>query len=277
MNDYERIAKVIRHLDAHYVAQPDLASLAAQVGLSPFHFHRLFTNWAGITPKDFLQSLTLTHARELLRKGESVLKTTYATGLSGPGRLHDLCVSLEAASPREIKAGGQGWEIIFGFANTPFGQCIIGEGPRGICFLAFVEPGKQPDAQATLQNAWPAAKLTRENSVSERWATTIFHRTEPRSVRSPLRVMVQGTTFQIRVWTALLRIPVGVLVSYGQIAQAIGHPRAVRAVGTAVGHNTLAYLIPCHRVIRETGLLGGYRWGLPRKQAMLAWETAGSR
>lgn len=274
MSDYERIAEVIRYLETHHAEQPDLAGMAARVGLSPFHFHRLFTDWAGITPKDFVQSLTLHHVKQLLRQGESVLDAALDAGFSGPGRLHDLCVTLEASSPGELKAGGRGWDIAFGFAPSPFGECILGEGPRGICYLAFVDGSDEAAAQSELQETWPAATLTRNDSVAARRIESVFHRAPPEAARPRLRAFVNGSAFQVRVWNALLRVPPGSLVTYGQLAIAVGQPSAARAVGSAVGSNPLSYLIPCHRVIRQTGMMGGYRWGVDRKRAMLAWESS---
>jgi AraC family transcriptional regulator, regulatory protein of adaptative response / methylated-DNA-[protein]-cysteine methyltransferase len=289
MNDYERVAQIIRFLDEYRAEQPDLTALAARAGLSPFHLHRLFSAWAGVTPKDFLQCLTLARAKELLRAGDSILDAALASGLSGPGRLHDLCVNLEAASPGELKSGGAGWTVAFGFAESPFGKCLIAESPRGICHLSFVEDGKS--ALAALQEDWPQAKWRRDDSAAARLADKIFARRaasqssvldqpSPGSFGAaragvPLRAFVRGTPFQVRVWRALLEIPPGSLMSYGRLAAAIGQPSAARAVGTAVGQNPLAYLIPCHRVIRETGVIGDYHWGPVRKRAMIAWE--GSR
>lgn len=270
MNDYERIAAVIRFLDEAHTEQPDLARLAERAGLSASHFHRLFAAWAGVTPKDFLQCLTLAHAKRLLREGAPVLEVALGAGLSGPGRLHDLCVSLEAASPGELKVGGAGWTITYGFAASPFGKSLIAESPRGICRLAFDENEKA--AVAELQKEWPEASLRREDAATGRLADQIFAR--PVDSRKPLRAFVRGTPFQVRVWRALLEIQPGALTTYGRLAEGVGRPAASRAVGTAVGQNPLAYLIPCHRVIRETGVLGGYHWGLERKRAIIAWESA---
>lgn len=272
MNDYERIARVIRHLAACYPDQPDLAALAAYAGLSPSHFHRLFTRWAGITPKDFLQCLTLTHARACLQRGQSVLDAALQAGLSGPSRLHDLCVTLEAASPAEVKAGGAGWTLTAGFASSPFGRCLIGESPRGVCQLTFGDAEVDGAAWAELQQRWPRARLLRDDAAAARHAERIFRKPDACARRSPLRLYVRGTPFQVLVWRALLCIAPGTLVSYGKLAAAIGQPTAARAVGTAVGQNAVAFLIPCHRVIRETGVLGQYRWGPERKAAMLTWE-----
>ena len=274
MNDYERIAAVIRHLDQCHTQQPDLTALAQHAGLSPFHFHRLFSNWAAITPKDFLQCLTLTHAKELLRKGQNVLDTALISGLSGPGRLHDLCVNLEAASPGELKSGGAGWTISAGFTGSPFGKCLVGQSPRGICHLAFVESELGAAEWATLQVNWPQAQLHRDDSVAAQLAGQIFERPVHFPSQPALRAFVQGTAFQVRVWRALLQVQTGTLVSYGGLAAALHQPNAARAVGTAIGQNPLAYLVPCHRVIRETGIVGGYRWGQVRKRAILAWESS---
>ena len=275
MNDYERIARVIRYLDECHTEQPDLSTLSKHVGVSPFHFHRLFTTWAGITPKDFLQCLTQSHARELLRKGKGILDVAMDTGLSGPGRLHDLCVNLEAASPGELKSGGAGWVIEAGFAHSPFGRCLVGQSPRGICHFSFVDSENFPAALAALQADWPNARLHRDDAMALRLSARIFSRNRLTRAPSPLRVLVHGTAFQVRVWQALLKIPSGMLVSYGSLAAALNRPAAARAVGSAVGRNSLAYLIPCHRVIRETGIIGDYRWGSVRKRALVAWE--GSR
>jgi AraC family transcriptional regulator of adaptative response/methylated-DNA-[protein]-cysteine methyltransferase len=274
MNDYERIARVIRHLDSCRTEQPDLASLAEVAGLSPYHLHRLFSAWAGITPKDFLQCLTLAHAKALLQKGASVLDAALASGLSGPGRLHDLCVILEAASPGEVKSGGQGWAITAGFADSPFGRCLIGESPRGLCHLAFINAGDSAAALAALREHWPRARLRRDDTNAARLAGSIFVAPAGSHSRPALRAFVKGTAFQLRVWRALLQVPPGTLVSYGRLAAAVENPAAARAVGTAAGHNPLAWLIPCHRVIRETGVIGEYRWGQIRKRAMVAWESA---
>jgi AraC family transcriptional regulator of adaptative response/methylated-DNA-[protein]-cysteine methyltransferase len=272
MNDYERIAQLIRFLDERHVEQPDLATLAARAGLSPFHLHRLFSAWAGATPKHCLQCLTLAHAKAMLRRGDSILDVALESGLSGPGRLHDLCVNLEAATPGELKSGGAGWQIDFGFADSPFGRCLIAEGPRGICHLSFTANEKA--ASAELQGNWPQATLEHDDSLAGRLAVKIFAEPSQTPSHPTLRAFVRGTAFQIRVWRALLQVPFGSLTTYGRLATAIGRPAAARAVGTAVGQNPLAYLIPCHRVIRETGIVGNYHWGPIRKRAMIARESS---
>lgn len=265
MSDYDRIAKVIRYIEDHRDAQPDLSTLASVVNLSPSHFHRLFSRWAGITPKDFLQSLTLEHARVRLKEGQGVLDAALDVGLSGPGRLHDLCVHLEAATPGEIKAGGAGWTLHAGIAESPFGECLIAEGPRGICYLSFSNDWKH------LKQHWPKAELVPNDQRAEDLAKLIFRKDfQP---LEPLRAYVRGTAFQVKVWRALLKIPEGRLVSYGRIADWVGKSGASRAVGSAVGRNLIGYLIPCHRVIRESGEMGGYAWGAERKRAIQVWET----
>jgi len=274
MNDYERIANVIRFLDRHHTEQPDLTQLAANAGLSPFHFHRLFSAWAGVTPKDFLQCLTLEHVKRLLLNGHNVFDAALDAGLSGPGRLHDLCVTLEAASPGEMKNGGAGMQIDYGFAETPFGQALIAETKRGICHLSFMNGQGRNGARNLLTSQWPNAKLHRSDArIAELSATIFAHGREEKSDR-PLRAFVRGTPFQLRVWRALLRIPFGTLTTYGRLAQAIGQSQAARAVGSAVGANPIAFIIPCHRVIRETGALGNYHWDPIRKRAIVGWELS---
>lgn len=270
MNDYQRIAEAIRFLDEHRAEQPDLATISARIGLSPSRFHRLFSAWAGATPKDFLQCLTLSHARELLRRGENVLDASLESGLSGPGRLHDLCVSLEAATPGEIKARGAGMTIRAGVAESPFGNCLIGETPRGICHLSFFDEGERENAIAEMMADWPLAKIEFDDARIAEIAAKIF---SPASPSSPWKLYVRGTPFQLRVWRALLKVQPGTLVSYGKLAAVAGNPNASRATGTAVGCNAISFLIPCHRVIRETGISGNYRWGAVRKRAILAWES----
>jgi AraC family transcriptional regulator, regulatory protein of adaptative response / methylated-DNA-[protein]-cysteine methyltransferase len=271
VNDYERVASIIRFLDAQHSQQPDLDELASRLKLSRYHFHRLFSRWAGVTPKDFLQCLTMQHARERLRRGATVLETAFDSGLSSPSRLHDLCMTLEAATPGEIKTGGAGWTIEVGCAESPFGWCVVGTGPRGVCHLAFVDARERQNAAASVAELWPGADVRRNDRQAREIVEQIFQ--FPRN-GSPatLRAFVRATPFQLRVWRALLRVPTGALVSYGNLAAAVGSPAAARAVGTAVGSNPVAFLIPCHRVIRETGVMGEYRWGRERKRLMLGWE-----
>ena len=271
MNDFDRIATLIRYLDHHHADQPALAELASVIGLSTAHFHRLFRRWAGVTPKDFLQCLTAEHAKSRLRESASVLETALDAGLSGPGRLHDLLVTLEAASPGELKAAGRGMSIDWGLAESPFGSCSLGWNPRGVCHLAFHEPGTPFGAAQELRESWPNARLRRDDRGARRRARLIFNG-DAQSGRS-VKAFVRATPFQLKVWRALVRLPEGCVVSYRGAAQAIGDPKAARAVGTACGANPVAYLIPCHRVIRETGVVAGYRWGDARKRALLAWEA----
>ena len=274
MNDYERIATVIRFLDRRHIDQPDLNQLAAGVGLSPFHFHRLFSAWAGVTPKDFLQCLTLEHVKKLLLDGHNVFDAALGAGLSGPGRLHDLCVTLEAASPGEMKNLGAGMQIDYGFAETPFGEALIAETKRGICHLSFVGSRGRDGARDLLKSEWPNAKLNRNDARMAELCAKIFTQLRDGSARPNLRAFVRGTPFQIRVWRALLQIPLGSLTTYGRLAELIGQSKAARAVGSAVGANPISFIIPCHRVIRETGALGNYGGGKIRKRAMVGWELS---
>jgi AraC family transcriptional regulator of adaptative response/methylated-DNA-[protein]-cysteine methyltransferase len=265
VNDFSRIAKTIAYLDEHRGAQPGLDELAAQLGLSVSRFQRLFSAWAGVTPKAFLKCLTVEDAKRRLRAGEAVLDAAIGSGLSGPGRLHDLCVGLEAASPGEIKSGGAGLRISYGFAPTPFGRCLLAGCDRGVCWVEFVDS----DEISGLRAEWFGALLERDDTGARDLAARVFSGGRD---RAGLKGFVRGSGFQVQVWRALLRIPEGELVTYGALAEAAGRPGAARAVGSAVGGNPLAYLIPCHRVIRSTGVIGDYRWGAGRKRAMIGRE-----
>ena len=268
--DYTRIERAIRFLDAHAREQPDLDTVAAAAGLSPHHFQRLFRRWAGISPKRFVQFLTAGHARELLAARHNALDTALASGLSGSGRLHDLMVNVYAATPGELRERGAGLTIRYGFAPTPFGECLIARTERGICHLAFVDGGRR-GAQAELMARWPEARFTRATDIAA-LARRLF---APNGDNGrPLALHLHGTNFQIRVWEALVRIPAGAAVCYEDLAAALGAPAATRAVASAVAANPVAFLIPCHRVIRKTGAFGEYHWGTTRKQALLAWEAA---
>ena len=276
MNDFERVAAAIRYLDKHQATQPGLGELASAAGLSESHFHRLFRRWAGVTPKDFLQCLTAEHAKGRLRDSVSVLESALEAGLSGPGRLHDLLICLEAASPGEIRSGGEGLRIEWGLAETPFGICSIGWSLRGICHLAFDETPTLTGLPSRLRKDWPAAEFLRNDRGAARLVKEVFNGTQKRgALGSSLRAFVRGTPFQVQVWRALLKIPEGSLATYRWAAGAVGSPKACRAVGAACGANPVAYLIPCHRVIRETGVVDGYRWGTHRKKAMLGREARG--
>jgi AraC family transcriptional regulator, regulatory protein of adaptative response / methylated-DNA-[protein]-cysteine methyltransferase len=261
--DYDRVAAAIAYIDAHAGEQPGLEEVARAVGLSAHHFHRLFRRWAGVTPKRFLQLLTLEAAKGRLDESRSVLAAAYGAGLSGPGRLHDLFVALEGVTPGEYRTGGEGVVLSYGVAATPFGPALVGRTGRGVCHLSFVS-GEQ--GASALRAEWPAARLRRDDGVASGVVEAIFG-----GDRLPLHV--RGTNFQARVWEALLTIPEGCVTSYEDVAVALGRPTAARAVAGAVARNRVAWLIPCHRVIRKVGQAGGYRWGGERKRAMLAWEA----
>lgn len=271
--DYDRIERAIRYLEAHFRDQPSLERVAAHVGLSEFHFQRLFQRWAGISPKRFVQCLTAGYAEQVLRESASLLEATFATGLSSPSRLHGLFVNLRAVTPAEWRARGEGLVIRYGRHDTPFGTALLAATERGICHLSF-EGDESAKAIAELQAEWPRAQLRADNAGTKRLIDEIFSREQP---GDPLHLWVRGTNFQVQVWTALLRVPAGSLISYGGLASAVGTPAASRAVGSAVANNHIAYLIPCHRVIRQTGAVGQYRWGAERKKAMLAWESSWNR
>jgi len=271
--DYQRVAEAIRYLEANHTTQPTLDDLSAHLHLSPFHLQRLFTRWAGISPKRFLQFLTVEHAKQLLAASHNVLDTAYAAGLSGPSRLHDHFISIEALSPGEFKAGGRGLTIAYGVHASPFGDCLLAVTERGVCHLAFLNGGGRDAEIAALQARWSHATLVEDAGVTSAVLARIFP-AESTATAPALRLLLAGTNFQVKVWEALLRIPAGRLTTYEEVAQSIGRPTAARAVGGAVGANTIAYLIPCHRVIRKSGVIQEYRWGPTRKKAMLGWEAA---
>jgi AraC family transcriptional regulator, regulatory protein of adaptative response / methylated-DNA-[protein]-cysteine methyltransferase len=272
--DYHRIERAIRFLDESSPTRPSLDQVARHVGMSPFHFQRLFTRWAGISPKRFSQVLALEYAKERLRESRNLIDATYDSGLSSGGRLHDLFVTLDAVTPGEFRQDGAGLRISAGFHESPFGECLLAVTERGICGMSFFD-GNRRSALNDLRLRWPGAEVDEKPRTTAAVAARIFRALEVRDPEGlvPLALLVRGTNFQVKVWKALLQIPVGTVATYEDIASAIGSPSAVRAVGTAVGRNPVAFLIPCHRVIRTTGALGGYRWGLPRKRAMLAWEA----
>lgn len=271
MTDYQIIAAAIEYLDKHFQAQPTLAELAAHVGMSEFHLQRTFKRWAGISPKRFLQYLTAEHARARLQENDNVLNTAYDAGLSGGGRLHDLMVTLHAMTPGEIKQQGAGLLIRYGVAPTPFGDALLGLTPRGICELHFVDERNHLDLLGEMQQRWAQAEFVEDVPAVRQKLAAIFAPTE---TGRPVTLLVKGSNFQVKVWEALLRIPSGAVVTYQQVAQAIEAPTAARAVGSAVGSNPVAYLIPCHRVIRKRGIIDAYRWGHVRKKSLLAWEAA---
>lgn len=267
--DYERVAASIQWLRAHHREQPRLEQMAAAAGLSPSHYQRLFSRWAGISPKRFLQYLTLEYARDSIRDSASILDASLQTGLSGPGRLHDLFVTLEAISPGEFKRKGAGLVIEYAEIPTPFGAAAIGFTARGVCHLSFLPVGS--DAEAAVSAAWPHVPLSLNRTRAEHLGARIFCRA---GMAAPVSAWVVGSNFQVQVWRALLELPEGHLWSYGELARRVGRPRAARAAGTAMAVNPLAYLIPCHRVLRQDGQVGEYHWGADRKALMVAREAA---
>jgi AraC family transcriptional regulator of adaptative response/methylated-DNA-[protein]-cysteine methyltransferase len=267
--DFGRIARAIRFIDGRFREQPRLADIAAQAGLSEFHFNRLFRRWAGVTPKQYLSYVTGTAARKALLSHPSVLEAAYAVGLSGPGRLHDLVVTLDAMTPGEMKLLGRGAAIRHGFTNSPFGRALVASTTRGLCHLAFVDEGEEQVALGELFSRWPDATLTRDDAHASSIARGIWG-TEG---RDPLALSVAGTNFQLKVWQALVDLGGRSTTTYTDVARAVGAGTATRAVGSAVGANQIAWLIPCHSVLRKDGGLGGYRWGEDRKRAMLAWRV----
>lgn len=273
-SDYDRIARAIVYVQQNVTAQPSLDELARHVNLSPYHFQRLFTRWAGTTPKRFLQVLTLELGKRLLDQQLSVLEAADAAGLSSASRLHDHFVQLEAVTPGEYKSKGAGLTITCGVSDSAFGPLFIAQTPRGICRASFLdEEDTLEDALATVRQLWPLAELVRDDKAAQQAAAALLSVCSGAApIQQPLTLHVAGTNFQLAVWRALLRIPRGQAISYGELARQLGNARASRAVGTAVGANPVALLIPCHRVIQQSGALGGYRWGLARKQAIQVWE-----
>lgn len=270
-SDYLLIEKALHYLAENYQDQPDLAKAAEYVGLSDYHFQRVFTRWAGISPKKFVQFLTIQHAKQVLAESKSLLEATFDTGLSSPGRLHDLFVTHEAITPGEYKQMGEGLRIKYGFQPTPFGESLLAMTDRGICHLSFVQSNGRQQALQTLSQQWSKANIVEDVAATRPYQQQIFNQNK---TKKPLHLHIKGTNFQIRVWSALMQIPAGALVSYGTLAHLAGKPQAARAVGTAVGHNPIAYLIPCHRVIRQLGEFGSYHWGATRKKAIIGWEAA---
>ena len=269
--DFGRIAAAIRYLQEHHRTQPSLADVARAINLSESRMQRLFTAWAGISPKRFLQHLTALDTATLLRSGSSVLATAYASGMSGPARVHDLMLNVYGATPGEVANGGAGLDIACGVHTTPFGDAFFAVTPRGVCGLHFLGPMTVEQARADVQRRWPGAVLRDDSSATRTVAESMFARA---GTAAPLSLFVTGTNFQLQVWRALLRVPAGTVTTYDEIARAIDAPAAHRAVGAAIGRNPIALLIPCHRVIRKSGELGGYHWGTDRKTTILAWESA---
>lgn len=271
--DYQKIARSIEFLRNSALDQPSLDATAKQVGLSPYHFQRLFKRYAGVSPKRFLQYLTADYAKQLLRDSLPLLDTSLAVGLSGPGRLHDLLINVEAMTPGEIKTGGQGVNIAYGIHPTPFGDCLLAQTERGICRLEFIDDDNRQQILQRLQQDWPQSELHCETAATAATVERIFSPLRQHR-QTPLTLLLRGTNFQLQVWQALLQIPPARITSYSSLAQSLGRPEASRAVGSAVGKNPIGYLIPCHRVLRKDGSLGGYRWGLERKQLILGCEFA---
>ena len=270
--DYEIVRRVIEKISLDYRDQPSLEALAEDVGETPTGLQKLFTRWAGLSPKAFLQAVTLDHARKLLDQGMPLLETSFEVGMSGPGRLHDLFVTHEAMSPGDYKTRGQGVTIRYGFHISPFGVALIMMTDRGLAGLAFNDAGGERAAFADMSARWPNARYVEDMSATAPYAARIFDPSKWRADQ-PLRVVMIGTDFQVSVWEALLRIPMGKARSYSSIAHEIGAPAASRAVGAAVGANPMSFVVPCHRALGKSGALTGYHWGLTRKRAILGWEA----
>ncbi len=272
MDDYAIVRRAIAFISEHRREQPEIEAIAHAAGVTPTELHHLFRRWAGLTPKDFLGALTLNHARKLLRDSASVLDATYEVGLSGPGRLHDLFVTHEAMSPGEWKSGGEGLTLSYGFHPSPFGTAIVIATPRGLAGLALADVGEEKRAFADMKSRWPKAHYVQDQAATLPLAQRIF---DPKTWRPdrPLRVILIGTDFEVRVWETLLKIPMDRATTYSDIARSLGKPNAARAVGGAVGRNPVCFVVPCHRVIGKSGDLTGYHWGLTRKRAILGWEA----
>ncbi len=272
-DDYRRIEKAIRFIAHNYRTQPSLDQIAASANLSRYHFDRLFKRWAGISPIQFVQFLTLDYTKHQLAESRSLLDTSLAAGLSGPSRLHDLFVTFEAMTPGEFKKQGRGLQIEYGFCDSPFGECLLATTARGICSFGFIAAGGQAEAVENLFQAWPESQFS-ENPAGLCPLVADMFPAVPNETRRPFNLLLKGTNFQVNVWKALLRIPEGRVVSYQDIAWLVGRPKSFRAVANAVAINPVAYLIPCHRVIAQTGKINQYRWGSSRKKAILGWEAA---
>lgn len=269
--NYSRIAQAISYLNGNFKTQPSLEEVAGKINLSPFHFQRLFTAWAGVSPKKFLQYLTVEHAKKLLKENQATLfEVAFETGLSGTSRLHDLFVNIEGMTPGEYKNGGENLVINYSFAETPFGNILVASTAKGICHIAFTEDAEE--ALENLKNKFPNAIYRQFADAAQQHALYIFTHDWDRI--SEIKLHLKGTDFQLKVWETLLKIPTGQLTTYGTIAKEIGMPSASRAVGTAIGANPVAFIIPCHRIIQATGSLGQYHWGSTRKTAIIGWEAA---
>ncbi len=272
LRDYDSVRRAIAFISEHWRTQPTIEAMADAASVTPDELHHLFRRWAGLTPKAFMQALTLDHAKGLLRDSASVLDAALDSGLSGPGRLHDLFVTHEAMSPGEWKNGGAGMTLRFGFHPSPFGTAIVIASGRGLAGLAFADPGEEQPAFADMQRRWPRATYIEDTAGTSALAQRVFD-TKLWREDQPLRVVLIGTDFEVRVWETLLKIPMGRAVCYSDIANKIRNPKASRAVGAAVGRNPLSFVVPCHRALGKSGALTGYHWGITRKQAMLGWEA----
>jgi AraC family transcriptional regulator, regulatory protein of adaptative response / methylated-DNA-[protein]-cysteine methyltransferase len=272
LQDYAKVCDVIAHVSENWREQPSLEDLAVRVKLNPDQLQRLFTRWAGLTPKAFLQALTLDYARKMLENSASVLETSLDVGLSGPSRLHDLFVVHEGMSPGAYKARGAGLQISYGYHPSPFGVALVMVSAYGLCGLSFADQGQEAEALADMTRRWPNAQYTENSAATAPFAAQLFADQNFRP-NQPLRITFIGTDFEIRVWETLLKIPVGKATTYGAIAASVGSPKAARAVGAAVGKNPMSFVVPCHRVIGKSGALTGYHWGLTRKKAILGWEA----
>lgn len=270
--NYQRIEQAIQYLEENFKRQPELDEVAEKVHLSPFHFQRIFTEWAGISPKRFLQFLTVDFLKGKLQESRNIAEAAEHAGLSSQSRVYDLFTTLEAVTPQEYKEKGAGIRIEYGFHNTPFGVCLIGVTERGICWISFL-PADSDHRQAVeeMKMCWHNSVFHESKELTKSFVDQIFHTNEN---RKKLHLFVKGTNFQVKVWEALLRIPTGNVTTYQEIAKTIQNPRAIQAVGSAVGSNHIAYLIPCHRVIRKDGILGEYRWSSTRKKSIIGWEMA---
>lgn len=273
--DYGKVEKAIYYIEEHTEQQPGLEEVSAHVGLSPYHFQRVFKKWTGISPKRFLQFLTVQNAKQLLDRSASVLETSFEVGLSGPGRLHDLFVATEAVTPGQFKSGGAGVKIEYGFHQTPYGRALFAITADGLTDIEFVQDEGEDQVFHDLEKKWPAADIVKNPDATGDLARRIFGGLFGSTEDSPIKILLRGTNFQVKVWQALLRIPEGAIVSYSDVARSIGRPDAVRAVANAVGSNPISWLIPCHRVLRSSGAIGGYGGGIARKKIMLAREIAG--
>jgi AraC family transcriptional regulator of adaptative response/methylated-DNA-[protein]-cysteine methyltransferase len=272
-DDYDRVSRAIRFVGAHFKSQPGLDEIARSAGLSKYHFDRLFKRWAGVSPIQFLQFLTLDYTKQQLASAASVLDAALSAGLSGPGRLHDLFVTFDAMSPGEFKKKGQGVAIEYGFNRTLFGECLLAVTPRGICHLGFVDHEDQAVSLENLRREWPRATFAENARKTAAITDRVFSRSRAREAR-PFHLFLRGTNFQVNVWQALLSIPAGCVCGYQDVADFLGRPTAVRAVSTAIAKNPISFLIPCHRVIKSSGKIHRYRWGTDRKKAFIGWEAA---